>query len=81
MNIVSDKGTHYYIIAKDWRGVERRRRINRFLCVGGPLNGLYRSGDEIREADLWRVYCAFNNAGSSAHSMIFVHDEIIHEEP
>lgn len=44
VDIVSDKGSHYYVVDKNFRGQERRRKVKRFLCIGG---GAVRSAVEI----------------------------------
>jgi len=81
--IVSDMGTHYYAMKPNWRGDKTRKvRVQRFLCLGGEFNQDYRSTDELN--DYYGVghtpYTAFNNAGCSAHSRIFIHDDLIHED-
>lgn len=79
--IVRDMGTHYFREVIHWRTGQptgRRQRVNRFLCVGGPLAGAWRSSEELAHPDPnWRDYAPFNNAGSSKHSMVFIHKDLL----
>lgn len=80
IEIASDMGTHYYAVRKDFRGNEKRRKINRFLCIGGPFDQQLKSQEELVDASVQWDYDAFNNAGSCVRSQIWVHDSLTDTE-
>ena len=76
MKIVWDKGTHLMVEDEDFRGRLRKRRVQRFICVGGPHDGAYRAEFELEDKRTAPVrYRMFNNAGSSKHSAIWIWTE------
>jgi hypothetical protein len=79
IDYLADHGTHYFVPSGNTR---RRRRVQRFLCVGGPLAGQARSFEELNEQFgpyNWRdgPYAPFNNAGTSKHKMVFISKELL----
>jgi hypothetical protein len=44
MKIIWDKGTHLMVEETNWQGKLKRRRINRFLCIGGPTTAFIAPG-------------------------------------
>jgi len=77
--ILSDKGTHYWVKTAPVRpgGPPRRLKIRRSLCIGGPHAGAWRSAEELMEEKLWKDYHPFNNGGVSRHSQVFIHKELL----
>lgn len=82
--IVSDMGTHYYREVRHWRTGEptgRRQRVQRYLCLGGPRNGVWRSADELINAGMIGEYHRYNagggRRGKNDHSMVFLHQDLL----
>jgi hypothetical protein len=78
VEILSDKGTHYFVkTAPILRGgPPRRHRVQRYLCIGGPCAGVWRSSEEL-SLEAPGQYYPFNNAGSSTHSMVYIHKDLL----
>ena len=76
--ILSDKGTHYFIKTAPIMtgGPPRRHKIRRWLCLGGPVADVWRSSEELAEQAPGEYY-PFNNAGSSSHSMVYIHRSLL----
>lgn len=75
-----DKGTHYIKDAppRQVGGPRTRQRVRRFLCIGGPCAGAWRSREELIDAGLDRDYHRYNSAGGRGnHSQIFVHRDLL----
>lgn len=77
--ILSDKGTHYFVQRTDYRGnlLDGRRKVQRYPCVGGPLDQMWRSTDEINAEGHRNSYCSMNNGGGCPYSMIFLFTELL----
>jgi hypothetical protein len=75
------KTIHYFVRfegEKDWHYNYTRVETHsehKFLCLGGPLDGEYETQSEVRKHD----YYGFNNAGTSGHTKIWIHNDLIHE--
>ena len=83
--ILRDMGTHYTREVLHWQTGDpvpgRRQKINRFLCIGGPLAGVWRSSEELREEapDQYSDYnAAGGRRGANKHSMVFIDHRYLH---
>lgn len=81
VEILADKGTHYFVKTAPIRpgGPPRRHRVHRFLCIGGPVAGLWRSSMELSDEGLTAEYRDYNNASGrhQGHSMVYIHKELL----
>lgn len=69
MKIIKDKGSYVLVESQNWQGRRVLRKIKRWRCVGGPLDGQTRYAEEFGPNE--QHYKPFNNAGTSRFSCIF----------